>query len=63
MATEKKLTHKAADYRGSTSYRQRCGTCGMYRQGLPPSCRLVVQPIYPHDVCKYYEPKGPPGAA
>jgi hypothetical protein len=63
MATEKKLSHKTADYRGSTSYRRRCGTCSMYRQGQPSNCTLVGQPIYPHDICKYYEPEGNPPAA
>jgi hypothetical protein len=29
----------------------------MYRQGHPPSCTLVVQPIYPHDICKYWQEK------
>ena len=57
MATEKKMPHKTADYRPSASYRQRCGTCSMYRQGHPPSCTLVVQPIYPHDICKYWQEK------
>jgi hypothetical protein len=66
MVTEKKMSHKTADYRASTSYRQRCGTCSMYAPGSldkPPSCTLVVQPIYPHDICKYYEHEGEPRAA
>jgi hypothetical protein len=25
----------------------------MYRNSKPPSCTLVDQPIYPHDICKY----------
>lgn len=64
MAAEKKMTHKAAEYRGaSTASRQRCGTCSMYLPRKPPACTLVERPIHPDWVCKYYESNGRKRAA
>ena len=51
----KKMSHKEAEYRASTSKVRRCGTCAMYSSGKPATCSLVESPIRPYDLCDHYE--------
>jgi hypothetical protein len=57
---KKLMTHKAANYRASTTDRKRCGTCSMFTAGKSlgeARCSLVERPIRASGVCDYYEPK------
>jgi hypothetical protein len=53
-----KMSHDQANYHSSSSKSRRCGTCSMYSDASgSPACSLVVRPIQPNDVCRYWRKK------